>query len=231
MTVATVERRKLAWVGYVTRHDSLSKTILRGTLEGGRRRGWQTKCWMDNIKEWKSLLMPDLTTRASCKKTGRGSLLIRSSCPPYDPVGQGTGLNMSADISISQYGHPEQLATINTVNYISSFTILMRALAIFISVPIVSCQHEHVTPETFCSLYKNNSETSPNVTKMYRISSGMGADIHNCGFTRLKTLQPLQWLKGHHPELWILKLLTFSFYLSLSFWFVCEYCSFSKDSL
>ena len=175
--------------------------------------------------------MPDLTTRASCKKTGRGSLLIRSSCPPYDPVGQGTGLNMSADISISQYGHPEQLATINTVNYISSFTILMRALAIFISVPIVSCQHEHVTPETFCSLYKNNSETSPNVTKMYRISSGMGADIHNCGFTWLKTLQPLQWLKGHHPELWILKLLTLSFYLSLSFWFVCVYCSFSKDSL
>ena len=51
MTVATVERRKLAWVGYVTRHDSLSQTILRGTLEGGRRRGWQTKCWMDNIKE------------------------------------------------------------------------------------------------------------------------------------------------------------------------------------
>ena len=35
--LATVKRRKLAWFGHVTRHDSLSKTILQGTLEGGRR--------------------------------------------------------------------------------------------------------------------------------------------------------------------------------------------------
>ena len=31
---ATVERRKLAWFGHVTRHDSLSKTIPQGTLAG-----------------------------------------------------------------------------------------------------------------------------------------------------------------------------------------------------
>ena len=29
--LATVERRKLAWFGHVTRHDSLYKTILQGT--------------------------------------------------------------------------------------------------------------------------------------------------------------------------------------------------------
>ena len=45
---------------------SLSKTIPQGTLEGGRRHGRQKKCWMDNIKEWTSLLMPELLTRASC---------------------------------------------------------------------------------------------------------------------------------------------------------------------
>ena len=33
--LATVKRRKLAWFGHVTRHDSLSKTTFRGTLEGG----------------------------------------------------------------------------------------------------------------------------------------------------------------------------------------------------
>ena len=33
--LATVKRRKLAWFGQVTRRDSLSKTILQGTLEGG----------------------------------------------------------------------------------------------------------------------------------------------------------------------------------------------------
>ena len=48
--LATVRRRKLAWFGHVTRHDSLSKTILQGTLEGGRRCGRQRKCWMNNIR-------------------------------------------------------------------------------------------------------------------------------------------------------------------------------------
>ena len=49
--LATVKRRKVAWFGHVTRHDSLSKTIVQGTLVGGRRRGRQRKCWMDKIKE------------------------------------------------------------------------------------------------------------------------------------------------------------------------------------
>ena len=66
--LATVKRRKLALFRRVTRHDSLSKTILQGTLEGERHRGRQRKCWMDNIKEWTSLPVPDLPTRASCRK-------------------------------------------------------------------------------------------------------------------------------------------------------------------
>ena len=48
--LATVKRRKLAWFGHVTRNDSLSKTILQGTLEDGQRRGRQRKCWMDNVQ-------------------------------------------------------------------------------------------------------------------------------------------------------------------------------------
>ena len=79
MTVATVERRKLAWVGYVTRHDSLSKTILRGTLEGGRRRGWQTKCWMDNIKEWTSLPMRRKDWKRISAESSLVSPFIKSS--------------------------------------------------------------------------------------------------------------------------------------------------------
>ena len=66
--LATVKRQKLSWFGYVTRHDSLSKTILQCTLEGGRRRGRQRKCWMDNIKVGTSLPMSELLTRASCRK-------------------------------------------------------------------------------------------------------------------------------------------------------------------
>ena len=88
------KRRKRAWFGHVTRHYSLSKTILYGSLEGGRRHGRHRKCWMDNIKQWTSLPMPELLTRAYCKKkSGRGSLRNRPSCPPDDPIGQGTDLN------------------------------------------------------------------------------------------------------------------------------------------
>ena len=57
-TETSVKRQKFAWFGHVTRHESFSKTILQGTLEGGRQR----KCWMDNIKEWTSLPTPELLT-------------------------------------------------------------------------------------------------------------------------------------------------------------------------
>ena len=50
--LATVRRRKLAWVGLVICLISLSETILHGTLEGGRHSRRQRKCWMDNVKEW-----------------------------------------------------------------------------------------------------------------------------------------------------------------------------------
>ena len=56
--LATIKSRKPARFGYVVRHNNLSKTILQGTLEGGRHRGRRRKHWMDNIKEWTSLPMP-----------------------------------------------------------------------------------------------------------------------------------------------------------------------------
>ena len=56
-----VKRRKLAWFGHISRHNSLAKTVLQGTLEGGRKRGRQVKCWADNLKEWTRLDSPTLT--------------------------------------------------------------------------------------------------------------------------------------------------------------------------
>ena len=49
--LTTVKRRKLKWYGHVTRSSGLAKTILQGTVQGGRRRGRQRKRWEDNIKE------------------------------------------------------------------------------------------------------------------------------------------------------------------------------------
>ena len=53
--LTTVKRRKLKWYGHVTRSSGLAKTILQGTVQGGRRRGRQWKRWEDNIKEWTGL--------------------------------------------------------------------------------------------------------------------------------------------------------------------------------
>ena len=91
----TFKGRKLAWFGHVT-HNSLSKAILQGTLDDGRHRGRQRKCWMDSIKEWTSLSVPELLTMASCRKRLEeelSSIVPRVPPPPHNPIGQGTELN------------------------------------------------------------------------------------------------------------------------------------------
>ena len=47
-----LKRRKLQWYGYVCYSSDLAKTILQGTVNGGRRQGRQRKRWDDNIREW-----------------------------------------------------------------------------------------------------------------------------------------------------------------------------------
>ena len=83
--LATVKRRKLAWFGHVTRHESLSKTILQGTVEGWRRRGRQRKCWMGDIKEWTSCPCQNCSQGPSAERTARRALPNRPSCPNNDP--------------------------------------------------------------------------------------------------------------------------------------------------
>ena len=53
LTIA--KRRELKWYGHVSRSSSLAKTILQGTVKGGRRQGRQRKRWEDNIGEWTGL--------------------------------------------------------------------------------------------------------------------------------------------------------------------------------
>ena len=50
-----VKRRKLQWYSHVSRSSGLAKTILQGTVKGGRRQGGQRKRWEDNIREWTGL--------------------------------------------------------------------------------------------------------------------------------------------------------------------------------
>ena len=50
-----VKRHKLQWYGCVFCSSGLAKTILQGTVKGGRRQGRQKKRWEDNIWEWTGL--------------------------------------------------------------------------------------------------------------------------------------------------------------------------------
>ena len=50
--LAIIKRRKLQWYGHGSHSSYLAKTILQGTVKGGRRQGRQRKRWGDNIREW-----------------------------------------------------------------------------------------------------------------------------------------------------------------------------------
>ena len=50
-----VKRRKLHLYGHVSRSSGLTKSVLQGTVKGGRRQGRQKKRWEDNIREWTGL--------------------------------------------------------------------------------------------------------------------------------------------------------------------------------
>ena len=62
--LTTVKRRKLKWYGHVTRTSGLAKTILQGTVKGGRKRGRQKKKWEDNITKWTGLRLGDTLRKA-----------------------------------------------------------------------------------------------------------------------------------------------------------------------
>ena len=51
----TIKRHKLKWYGHISRSSGLAKTILQGTVKGGRRQGRQKKRWEDNTMEWTCL--------------------------------------------------------------------------------------------------------------------------------------------------------------------------------
>ena len=73
----TVKKRKLRWFGHVVRSTGLSKTVLQGTVNGGRKRGRQKKRWEDNIKEWTGLSLGEAVEKARDRNEWK---LIVCSC-------------------------------------------------------------------------------------------------------------------------------------------------------
>ena len=79
--LTSVKRRKRKWYGLVTRSSGLAKTILQGTVQGGRRRGRQRKRWEDNIKEWTGLEWNTQLRKAENRKECR-KLAVKSTVVP-----------------------------------------------------------------------------------------------------------------------------------------------------
>ena len=84
--LAIVKRRKIKWYGHVTRSSGLAKTILQGTVQGGRRRGRQKKRWEDNICEWTGLTLTE-ALRASEDRERWRWIAHESSVAPQRPCG------------------------------------------------------------------------------------------------------------------------------------------------
>ena len=55
-----IMRRKMTKFGHITRHDSMSKTILQGYVEGNRKRGRPKKNWLNDIFEYSNLPLQQL---------------------------------------------------------------------------------------------------------------------------------------------------------------------------
>ncbi|CAM1325864.1 Uncharacterised protein r2_g3476 [Pycnogonum litorale] len=80
-----VKKRKLKWYGHISRSQGLSKTILQGTVRGGRRRGRQKKRWEDNIREWTGLSFSDSQRATEDRDRWRG-IVAQSSVAPQRPA-------------------------------------------------------------------------------------------------------------------------------------------------
>ena len=75
----TIEkRRRLQWYGHVSRSSNLAKTILRGTVKGGRRQGGQRKRFEDNIRDWPGLEFGK--SQRAVKNRKKWRKLVANSC-------------------------------------------------------------------------------------------------------------------------------------------------------
>ena len=65
-------------------HQVWPKTILQGTVKGGRRQGGQRKRWKDNIREWTGLEFGKSQRAVESREKWR-KLVLKSSMVPQQP--------------------------------------------------------------------------------------------------------------------------------------------------
>ena len=71
-------------IDHVSRSSGLAKTVLQGTVKGGRRQGRQRKRWEDNIREWTGLEFAK-SQRAVENRENWRELVVKSCVVPQRP--------------------------------------------------------------------------------------------------------------------------------------------------
>ena len=79
-----LKRCKLRWYGRAPHLSGLAKTILQGTVKGGRRQCRWRKRWEDNIREWTGMEFTK-SQRAMEKSEKWRKLVVKSSLVPKRP--------------------------------------------------------------------------------------------------------------------------------------------------
>ena len=79
-----IKRCKLQWYGHASSSLGLAKSILYGTVKGGRRQGRQRKRWEDNIREWTGLKFAK-SQRAEENREKWRKLVAKLSVVPQQP--------------------------------------------------------------------------------------------------------------------------------------------------
>ena len=69
----------------VSRSSGLAKTILQGTVKGGRRQGRQRKRWENSIREWTGLEFAKSQRAVENREKWR-KLVAKSSVVPQRPL-------------------------------------------------------------------------------------------------------------------------------------------------
>ena len=81
--LTNAKRHMLKWYGPVSHSSGLAKTILQGTVQGGRRQGRQKKKWED-IREWTGLEFAKSQRAVENREKWR-KLIVKSSLVPQWP--------------------------------------------------------------------------------------------------------------------------------------------------
>ena len=76
-----IKRRKLQWYGHVSYSSGLAKTILQGTVKGGRRQDRQRKRWEDSMREWTGLAFAKSQSSVENREKWRKLVAISSVVP------------------------------------------------------------------------------------------------------------------------------------------------------